>query len=497
MATPDLVITVVHGTFPRGMTAQVRRDLRATWARLQGGGLDETRLWGMPSEGQAAYWFEKNSAFEADLLAPLIAGRRVIECRRFLWSGRNSLTDRAAAATALRAQLHETHGEFPGVPHAVIAHSHGGTVAVDALDGSQDAAPVVALLVTLGTPFVQLATRPERWAAARDGWQGLAAGILPGAILSWGVLGALAYLLRREGWHDAVAVFFLLVALRAVIRWGFGASALVVLGTAVFGGAAVRSDLVVAALVSAVAGLLLLAVPSPPQQRVRSLLRDTPRRLRCAVLALRSPGDEATLAIVGAQAVEKLTLTVVRIVGALASPFFAAWSWASGDMSARGLLGRGLARIRGLGAALIAGLVVGGLVLGLRWLNGAPPAPFLERPTGPLAVQVAVVLFQAALISLMGLLSVIALALALLYVVAMGLITSSWAVGPESFWLPLIPRVDAEPLPEVDDESRPRMRLEILYGASVRGLAHSLYESPEVRARVQEALRLLLPPGRA
>lgn len=79
----------------------------------------------------------------------------------FLWSGCDSFADRADAARSLRTALRESAREHPGVPQVVLAHSHGGTVAVKALDTRDELrggreSPDVRALLTLGTPFVRL-----------------------------------------------------------------------------------------------------------------------------------------------------------------------------------------------------------------------------------------------------------------------------------------------------------------------------------------------------
>lgn len=218
-APPRLVVTIVHGTFPRGMPAQVRRDLRARRARWRGRDVNEAALWDARDDTREPGWFEPHSAFETAIVGPLRDRGDVVEVRRFLWSGRNTFSDRAEAAARLRLELVNTCNEFRGVPHAVVAHSRGRTVAVDALnavDRPADDVPPVALLVTLGTPFVQLANRADRFASAMRNWQGPVGGLMPGTVLVFGVLAALDYLLRR-GWHDPVAGLLLLIAVRAAL----------------------------------------------------------------------------------------------------------------------------------------------------------------------------------------------------------------------------------------------------------------------------------------
>ena len=492
-----LVVTIVHGTFPRGPLAQCRRDLRARWAHWRGRDADEADLWGPRPTTRDPAWFEAGSAFEHSIVGPLRDRGDVVEVRQFLWSGRNTFTDRAEAAARLRRQLAATCDEFPGVPHAVIAHSHGGTVSVDALDDSTAGAPPVTLLVTLGTPFVQLATRAARLASAMRGWQGPAGVVLPGAVLAFGVLAALACLLRLDGWRDGVAMLLLLVAGRAAVTWRFGQAVLVVLAAALLGGPVVRSDLVALGVLGIFLGIGLLRLPEPPGVRVQPLVRWTPRQLRCPVVALRAPGDEATLAIVGAQALEKLTGVVVRVVGALLQPVVWIVSGLRGGATdASTPTDDAGTQVLGIARALVAGLLVGTLIVGIGWMTGAPVAGVLHWPDGAPWVRVVLLAGQALIVSATGLLGIVALSCALLYALSLGLAATSWAIGPECYWLPLVTRVDAEPLPDVDADTRARMTLEILYDAAGIGLAHSMYDAPEVRARVCTELARLLDAHR-
>lgn len=74
--------------------------------------------------------------------------------KRFVWSGRNSFRARAEATDSLRQFLTESSSHTDHAVHRfVIAHSHGGNVALEALSGPR-AAPNVDGLVCLSTPFL-------------------------------------------------------------------------------------------------------------------------------------------------------------------------------------------------------------------------------------------------------------------------------------------------------------------------------------------------------
>ncbi len=118
---PTYIITLIHGT----------------WAREAG-------------------WTHEGSVFQRRLQEKL---NRPLNFRRFEWSGRNSHTHRLHAGEELSKYLRT---EFEGAPqsrHVVIAHSHGGNVALYALQDDQLRARIDGL-VCLATPFLQV--RPRR-----------------------------------------------------------------------------------------------------------------------------------------------------------------------------------------------------------------------------------------------------------------------------------------------------------------------------------------------
>src|SRR4051794_38938923 len=96
---PRYVVTLVHGTLLSG--GQVGRG-----------------HWTMPSSPLR------------DLLDLKIPG---IQFEVFSWSGRNAHKDRIAAADSLKLQLRGQVQSFPDAVHVIIAHSHGGNVALFAL----------------------------------------------------------------------------------------------------------------------------------------------------------------------------------------------------------------------------------------------------------------------------------------------------------------------------------------------------------------------------
>jgi hypothetical protein len=125
-APHQLLITLVHGTWGRAF------------------------FWRRP------LWFEDGSLFFARLSKELHDIPHKITS--LPWSGANSVFVRDKFAQVLAEQLATQHAENPQATQLVIAHSHGGNIALRALHRMQsDGADAVnPLVVTLATPFVEV-----------------------------------------------------------------------------------------------------------------------------------------------------------------------------------------------------------------------------------------------------------------------------------------------------------------------------------------------------
>jgi hypothetical protein len=148
---PQLLITVVHGTWPRGLFPKFVRFKK--WVR----GLMRRERLDTPQ-----FWFEEGSPFLARLSTEL--GDIPHTITPLLWTGKNSVYEREKAAHALAKHLSAEHAEYPQANQLVIAHSHGGNIALRALhhlrqrSASQECEADSAnpLVVTLATPFVEV-----------------------------------------------------------------------------------------------------------------------------------------------------------------------------------------------------------------------------------------------------------------------------------------------------------------------------------------------------
>jgi pimeloyl-ACP methyl ester carboxylesterase len=105
---------------------------------------------------RGAKWTQEDSELWQSLSELKVDPENVI---RFSWTGKNSSAARLRAATQLAAELQSSMEKRPTAAHYLIAHSHGGMVALYALR-DQDLSRRIAGVVFLGTPFIRC--RP-RW----------------------------------------------------------------------------------------------------------------------------------------------------------------------------------------------------------------------------------------------------------------------------------------------------------------------------------------------
>ncbi|SRR6266516_2081962 len=116
------------------------------------------------AEGVASWW-ERGGKFCDQLDRTFEAYGSTARCwahraECFSWSGENSWAARAKAASGLRAYIDRLIEQ--GWTCHVVAHSHGGTVPLEALRDMQGwpAPPGLGWLCTLGTPYLTLKARP-------------------------------------------------------------------------------------------------------------------------------------------------------------------------------------------------------------------------------------------------------------------------------------------------------------------------------------------------
>jgi hypothetical protein len=147
---------------------------------------------GDTAEGpDGAKWYQRGSEFAAALQAGLGARGLASEIVPFLWSGKNSASARERASRSL-AGLIRSLRRRGRVVH-IVAHSHGGNVAVDAACmlgwNMSKRRPQLASLATVGAPFlhtkVSWAERAGAWVFLALVLLGLVASIAYGLIMAY------------------------------------------------------------------------------------------------------------------------------------------------------------------------------------------------------------------------------------------------------------------------------------------------------------------------
>jgi hypothetical protein len=125
----NLKVLCVHGTFGRGIVFD---------------------------NGHRIRWFDEGSSFTRRI-TELLAGRGISAnfVPALVWSGANSIRARHQAAESLASRLDACATEDDG-PIMVVAHSHGGNVAMKALNLVDPATLRQLRIVTLATPFLKL-----------------------------------------------------------------------------------------------------------------------------------------------------------------------------------------------------------------------------------------------------------------------------------------------------------------------------------------------------
>src|SRR5262245_50780988 len=142
MRAPAKII-LVHGTWGRGFNPD-------KYARSE--------VAGNPTDPR---WFEAGSKFRAMLSSGLSGLIQATDINAFTWSGSNSIEERRSAVARLAKTLDESVAAAPKAIHFIIAHSHGGNVAVlarQAMSGNTHNVHIV----TMATPFLSIDQRTPR-----------------------------------------------------------------------------------------------------------------------------------------------------------------------------------------------------------------------------------------------------------------------------------------------------------------------------------------------
>lgn len=165
------------------------------------------------TRAREAEWTEDGSKILKRLKAQNSSTR--VEFCRFKWSGGNTHADRLIGARLLREML-TTSLEEPGkAPHFIVAHSHGGNVALYAMQDDQIRRRISGV-VCMGTPFLHMEHRP------------LPRGLLSALVITLGILGVIAtsYLftppqdpLTKSVVYLSLSLLSMVLFLWGVLRW--------------------------------------------------------------------------------------------------------------------------------------------------------------------------------------------------------------------------------------------------------------------------------------
>jgi pimeloyl-ACP methyl ester carboxylesterase len=228
---PELVVTMIHGTFAKN-----------------------------------APWTQPDSPF-SKALSVGFKGR--ITLKPFIWSGANSLFGRISESMSLAEHLKQLQFAYPYARQVLIAHSHGGNVALYALQQLPDGNNVDGV-ACLGTPFLHATPRTTSPAIVE-------------------------YL--RSGVHGFL--FLLLVAYSLIFR---------------LGPMWTLAMLVPLSIIGSIVGALLSAAARPWSEGNEEwsdlLTADVPSHLNR--LIVRKTGDEASMALAGAQFFSWATSRIFR-----------------------------------------------------------------------------------------------------------------------------------------------------------------------------------------
>ncbi len=367
-------------------------------------------------------WFDDGSDFRRAIDADVPG----ITWRAFKWSGENSEVERRRAATAFGDVLRRELDSAPDACHVVIAHSHGGNVALWGLgELDETKRDRVAGLATMGTPFLHFA--PHKLSAIESVYLRR---IVTGQMVFWMLIFALPFLL-------------VMTALEPELRsW----------------------DSLFALAIAAISVPFAIKSWRAFRRRATELEQRKPiwpERL-ASFVALRSHGDEASLVIAVAEAAGRAFKSAWWIVGLGANLMpldKRMWRW-----------------------KVCRGALMATVVLSIASLISAAVAAREVQPPPGWQVWLGLVVIMPLLIALF--LAVMIAMLALLpLVLAMGIVTYSQvffglAFGVDTFSLAIATEIAAEPNPP-----RPAPVLEHVDPGD-EGRRHSLHALSATRRRL-------------
>ena len=111
---------------------------------------------------RGAAWTTQDSTFRTQLEKDLNAlNYHDVRFHVFEWNGRNTHKDRRQAAVCFERILRSSIRRDPSTRHFVVAHSHGGNIAIRALRRSRHFSEMPVGVITLATPFLKFTKMPS------------------------------------------------------------------------------------------------------------------------------------------------------------------------------------------------------------------------------------------------------------------------------------------------------------------------------------------------
>ena len=259
--------------------------------------------------GWFSTWLHERSRLRCHL-EETFPGR--VEFCRVNWSGLNSFRARRKGAASLRRQIRENAGRWPAARQVVVAHSHGGSLSIEALN-DDDCLKSVDGLVCMATPFLTL-TRFR---------QPLRAPFLPQFLFDSAAVYAIAilvfaltyWLLPESAWQGLAAnvrAFYNWLEPKDLLNQSFGEALVGILGV-------IGLPLIVIGLL----GWLAKQWAGHYESVVVAALQDS-RIEPDKLLILRQPGDEASGAIAGLHAATLPLGFIIKLITSLIAPIMAA-----------------------------------------------------------------------------------------------------------------------------------------------------------------------------
>lgn len=133
---PRVVVHAVHGTWQFGYMARLRHAFTGRWP------------------DRRDVWFRDGSDFSTEIRRRVRSD--ITWDDSFAWSGRNSFSRRQVASAQLARHLKRQMRAEPDAKHIIVAHSHGGTIALRALGHIRSVGLPCPPLIALATPFLVL-----------------------------------------------------------------------------------------------------------------------------------------------------------------------------------------------------------------------------------------------------------------------------------------------------------------------------------------------------